>query len=177
MSCEIETKTGPKQVYDHQTCIACRHDTPVKCGITPLLTPGVLYEKCTLLVKPEEGCEPLTALADIDAEKDRIVAVVGCEIDLTETTEEDNCPMGVLTNVGLDANYICWPEGATAEQIDMLERNLKGCIWFETRRHCTPVPDEFSHLLQTKEAVKAKVDVKTEAKVPVAPSSDAEAVA
>ncbi len=172
MSCEIQNTTGPKVIHDHQTCIACRPDDH-KCGIEPLLTPGLFYDKCTLLVRPEGAKEPLTPLADLDAECDRIVAVTKCDVDLTEVTEGTNYPCGVLTNIGLDPNYICWPETATAEQIDRLVRNMKGCIWFVNRFHCTPVPPEMQHLLETKKVAEQKAGVLPAATRP-APTGDAE---
>jgi hypothetical protein len=155
---------GPKTVIDHQTCFACRSN--VKPAIQPMLAAGVFYPKCSLLVKPEEGCEPLTLLADIETEKDRIVAVTSCDVDLTEVSEADNCPTTVYTNIGLDSTYICWPEGATAEQIDLLERTKKGCVWFIKRSMCTPVPAQFAHLLETKEVASSKLGVAVQTAVP-----------
>lgn len=166
MSCMIINETGPLQVYDHQSCIACRHDIPVQCGIQPLLTPGIYYPKCALIVRPEEGKEPATILMDIEAECDRIIGVTTCAHDLRDETEI--CPIGIGTNMGLDAKYMCWPEGTTAEQIDMLVRNKKGCIWFIERTQCSPVPEEFKHLLETKESVKAAAQITTYKLAPTA---------
>lgn len=167
--CEMRHERGPKVIHDHQTCFACRPDGH-KPGIEPLLTPGVFYPKCSLLVRPVDDCEPLTLLADIATEKDRIIGVTKCDVDLTEVTEADNYPCGIYTNIGLDPNYICWPEGATAEQIDMLQRTMKGCVWFVNRFTCTEVPAELQYLLQTKTAATAKLAVKTEKEVPVVPA-------
>lgn len=166
MTCEMIHQRGPKVVHDHQTCFACRPDGH-KSNIEPLLTPGVFYPKCSLLVKSKDGCEPYSLLTDIEAEKDRIVAVTKCDVDLTETTEADNCPIGVYTNIGLDPNYMCWPEGATAEQIEMLSRTFKDCIWFINRFTCTEVPDELRYLLQDKEVAAKRTKVTTEVAVPV----------
>lgn len=169
--CQMVHQRGPKVIHDHQSCIACRESGGRKTNIEPLLAPGVFYSKCTLLVRPENACEPLTALADIDAEKDRIVAVTKCDIDLTDTTAADNCGMSVLTNVGLDPNYLCWPEGATAEQIDMLMRTSKDCIWFVKRFTCTEVPPELQYLLESKVVANQKSDATSANAVPLAAKS------
>lgn len=158
--CQAKHERLPAKIHDHQTCFACRPDGH-KQNIEPLLTPGVFYPKCALLVEPEVGCEPLTLLVDVDKEKDRIVAVTSCDVDLTLTTEEENCPTGVYTNIALDPNYICWPEGTTKEQVDALQRTMKGCVWFINRMTCSVVPPELQYLLETKTAAKAQNAVKT----------------
>lgn len=161
--CKAEVERSPKVIHDHQTCFACRPDGH-KSSIQPLLTPGVFYPKCSLLVEPVDGCEPLTLLADPATEKDRIIAVTKCDIDLTEVLEADNIPCGVYTNIGLDPDYVCWPDGVTVDDIDLLVRNMKGCIWFIRRESCTPVPEALRYKLEGSEAVaQVRTSVKSSA--------------
>lgn len=165
MTNQIVHQRGPKVIHDHQTCFACRPGEH-KPSFTPYLTPGILYQKCSLVVRPEEGCEPLLPLTSIEKEKDRIVGVIPCDVDLTNTVAADNCPITVYTNIGLDPNYVCWPAGSTEEQIDMLVRNLKDCIWFINRFHCSALPDQLAEHLDLNTLEKSKLDVKTSTSVP-----------
>lgn len=171
MSCKIEMHVGEKVVHDHTPLITCRYAG--KRNIMPMLTPGVCYEAGTILVQPEAACEPVTALADIDAEKDRICGILECAVDLTEETEP--CPITLTINAEVNTDRVCWPEGVTDEQVDMLRRTAKGCLCFTKLEYCTPVPPDFADRLETKEAVKA-IDAPKPVRVVPAPPADSPAV-
>lgn len=151
---------GPKQIFDHQSCFACR-PSEHKGQIEPKLKGGLFYPLCSLVISGADGaCEPALPLTDIATQKDRIIGVMPCEVDLTDTDE--NCATTVLTHIGLDPNYMCWPENATEEQIDMLIRTFKDCVWFINRTHCSPIPDDLAApALASKQIAQAKAEVGT----------------
>lgn len=151
---------GPKQIFDHQNCFACR-PTEHKGQIEPKLSHGHVYPICSLVISAADGaCEPALPLTDIKTQKDRIIGVMPCDVDLTDT--DVDCPTTVLTHIGLDPNYMCWPDNATEEEIDMLIRNFKDCVWFINRVHCSPIPDDLAPAaLASKQLSEAKAQVGT----------------
>lgn len=146
MSNQILHGNGPKIAYDHTSCFACL-DTRKK-EIQVMLQVGRKYEKCSLIVKPEDGSEPYLMLSsDIRSEYCNIVGITPCDIDLTDVSEADNVPRTIWTGVGLNANYVCFAPNTTAADVDFLERISKDCVWFIPTRSCDPVPDDLCHLV------------------------------
>ena len=166
-----EQYNGVKTVIDQAGPFTCLDHVKY---IEPLLTPGVFYPKGSLIIAPEGSPEPGSLIENVATQKDRIIGVTPCEIDLTEFTAADNKPCRLWYNVGLDANYICWPAGTTAAQVDVMVRTCKGCIWFDTRITCSEIPDEFLYQLQTKKVAKTQNSdsAKAVAAVPAAPISE-----
>ena len=150
---DYQSLDGVKTVFDHASPFTCLAEVKY---IEPMLTPGVFYPKGSLIVAPETGTEPGSLIQSVEKQKHLIIGVTPCDIDLTETTEADNQPCRLWYNVGLDANYVCWPAVTTAAQIDVMVRTCKGCVWFETRMSCTEVPDEFLYQLQTEKTAKTQ---------------------
>jgi hypothetical protein len=162
MSCAIENIYGDKVVHDHTPLILCRYDG--KRQIQPLLEPGVCYEKGTIMVRPEDACEPVAPLTDIDAEKDRICGILECAVDLTD---EEACPITLTINAEVNTDKVVWPEGATEEQIDMLRRTAKGCLCFGKPKYCDPVPAGLQDVAQDKKVAAEKAATQAVKEVPV----------
>ena len=162
----MEQYSGTKMVYDPQGPFICLKNLGY---IYPKLKVGVFYPKGSLIIQPEDGSEPYCLIESLPKQKHLIVGVTPCDYDLTETTEADCQPCTIWTGVGLDANYTCWPEGATADQIDLLVRTCKGCVSFITRFNCSEVPKELEYQLQTKSLAKTanESSAKSSTSVPV----------
>lgn len=134
---------GDKTVFDLTSCFACIDGA--KNSIYPYLQAGVFYPKCSLIIKPTSG-EIHTLATDVVAQKDRIVGVTPCDIDLTNVSQADAEPQCIWTHIGVDATYMCWPAGTTKDQISMMVRLCKDCVWFTQSKHCDPIPEDMAHL-------------------------------
>lgn len=161
MSC-VEPQTVAKVVHDRRTCFLCQDGDPNCLQYTA----GFLYRKCSLVIR-EDKLGPVSPLLSLEKQCDLIVGVVQCELDATEVDEATAATtrLAVYTDhVDLDPDLICWPEGTPEEAIIAFTENSK-CLRFKKRFECSNVPDEFKHLIQTKE-VKSESEVKTVTRAP-----------
>lgn len=103
---------------------------------------GIDYKPRTLLKLGEDGetYEPITVedLASPDASK-IIKAATSCDLDLTQTPEDQSCSVGVILKACLIADFVCWPEGYTQEMLDKLIACSNCCIIFEWLANDCPV--------------------------------------
>ena len=107
---------------------------------------GILYKGCTLLKLGEDGetYEPIT-LEDLQSPDVATIikASTGtCDIDLTNTPEDQSCSAGVILQGCYLADYVCWPEGYKQKDIDLLVACSNCCLVFQwVANTCPPAPE------------------------------------